>query len=357
MKARLPRGQASGDRETDDHRVMMAAHHQASARFAALSDVGRSSAGSWEPPLRWNGVDLRHLAALQAVAERRSFGRAAKALSVTQSAVSHQIAQLEDRLGVVLIDRRTPGGPDLTAAGAIVARHAAAVFGHLAATISELDSLASGSAVVRIGVFPSAGAAILPRLIRLLRTRSPGLSIQLHEEPDDTALLRLLHGGQLELAFVVLPVPDERFTTRELAEDPWCVVVPGGGRLASEATITLRSLARLPLIGMRRGSPLQLGESRLQLAGYSPDIVARADDIGTIQGLVAAGLGVALLPRMLLTVRHPGVAICSIVDPVEPRRLGIAWRAGEELAISLRLVVDAAVTALAPPLTPTVAGD
>ena len=276
---------------------------------------------------------------------------------MTQSAVSHQIAQLEERLGAILVDRRSQGGPDLTPAGAIVARHAAAVFGHLTATIAELDSLASGSAVVRVGVFPSAGAAILPRLMRLLRTRSPGLSIELHEELDDTALLKLLLSGRLDLAFVVLPVPDERFATRELVEDPWCVVVPGGGRLASEGTITLRGLSRLPLIGMRHGSPLQQGESRLQLAGYPADIVARADDIGTIQGLVASGLGVAIVPRMLLTVRHPGVAICTFADPVEPRRVGIAWRAGPEPAVSLRLVVDTAVAALAPALTPTVAGD
>ena len=155
----------------------------------------------------------------------------------------------------------------------------------------------------------------------------------------------------------MLPVADDRFATQELVEDPWCVVVPGGGRLAAEGTITLRGLSRLPLIGMRHGSPLQLGESRLQLAGYTADVVVRADDLGTIQGLVAAGLGVAILPRMLLTVRHPGVAICTIAEPVEPRRVGIAWRAGREPAVSLRLVVDTAVAALAPPLTPTVAGD
>jgi DNA-binding transcriptional LysR family regulator len=322
-----------------------------------LPDNARTTSEARDPGLRWHGVDLRHLAALQAVAEHRSFGLAAKALNVTQSAVSHQIAQLEDRLGANLIDRRSRGGPDLTPAGAIVARHAAAVFGHLTATIAELDSLASGAAVVRIGVFPSVGAAILPRVIRLLRTRSPGLSVHLHEEQDDDALLKLLAAGQLDLTFVVLPVADPRFTSRELVEDPWCVVVPGGGRLAAEGTISLRALARLPLIGMNHGTPLQLGESRLQLAGYTPDIVVRADDVGTTQGLVAAGLGVAILPRMLLTVRHPGVAICTLSDPVEPRRVGIAWRAEQEPATSLRLVVEAAVAALAPPLTPTVTSD
>ena len=170
----------------------------------------RSPADATEPALRWNGVDLRHLAAVQAVAEHRSFGRAATALHVTQSAVSHQIAQLEERLGVSLVDRRARGGPDLTPAGAIVARHAAAIFSHLAATGAELETLANGSATVRIGVFPSAGAAILPRLMRLLRTRQPDLVIRLHEEQDDLALLRLLHAGHLDLAFVVLPVAGSR---------------------------------------------------------------------------------------------------------------------------------------------------
>ena len=322
-----------------------------------MAESVRERGAASDPAVRWNGVDLRHLAALQAVAEHRSFGRAATALHVTQSAVSHQIAQLEERLGATLVDRRARGGPDLTPAGAIVARHAVAVFGHLAASSSELDGLASGSTVVRVGVFPSAGAAILPRLLRHLRTSSPELGVQFHEEPDDGGLLRLLHAGQLDLAFVVLPVEDPRCVTRELVEDPWCVVVPGGGRLAARGSITLRGLARLPLIGIRHGSPLQLGESRLRLAGHTPDVVARADDIGTVQGLVAAGLGVAILPRMLLTVRHPDVAICTLADPVEPRRVGIAWRAEAQELASIQTVVAAATDALARPLPPSATCD
>ncbi len=309
-----------------------------------------------DPTLRWQGIDLRHLAALQAIASHRSFGHAATALHVTQSAVSHQIAQLEDRLGTTLVDRRARGGPDLTPAGAIVVRHADAVFGHLEATVAELDALDHGSSVVRVGVFPSAGAAILPRLIRLVRERNPSLAIQLHEAAEDGALLRLLAAGQLDLAFVVLPVADQRFVTRELVADPWCVVVPGGGRLAAEGSIALRDLARLPLIGLRHGSPLQLGESRLQLAGFTADVVARADDIGTVQGLVAAGIGVAILPRMLLTVRHPAVAICTLADRVEPRRVGLAWLAEQEPAATVRLVVEAAAETLASRLTPTLRG-
>ena len=313
---------------------------------------GESEPGS-DPFTPWPGVDLRHFAALIAVSTNRSFGGAAATLHLTQSAISHQIAQLEERVGVPLVDRRAAGGPNLTAAGQIVARHASAIFTHLSAVRAELLAQSERVASVTIGVFPSAGAAILPGLLRWLRRQSPALEVAIHEEPEDAALLRMVDSGRLDLAFVVLPVDDERFHTKEVVEDPWCVVVPSGGRLAASGTLALRGLASLPLIGLRHGAPLQQGESRLKIAGYDADVVVRVDDIGTIQGLVAAGLGVAILPRMLVTVRHPGVSICTLADPVAPRRIGVAWSALRQPTAAVAAVVEATVATLAQALGPT----
>ena len=296
------------------------------------------------------GVELRHLVALNAVGVERSFKRAATRLHLTQSAISHQIAQLEERVGCLLVERRAPGGVELTTAGEVIARHAAGVIAHLDAAHAELSARRAGGAVVRAGTFPSAGASILPRTLRRLRDARAAIHVEVHEEGDDRELLRLVTAARLDVAFVVLPVDDDAFETVELLEDPWYVAVPAGSALARDTTpLSLRSVAGLPLIGFRAGSPLQLGESRLRMAGYGVDVVCRVDDVGTIQGLVAAGLGVAVLPGLLLVQRHPGVVVRTFAEPCAPRRVGLAWSAIGPPGEAVRTFVDATVAAVRQP--------
>ena len=140
---------------------------------------------------RWLGVELRHLAALQAIATEGAFGRAAARLGYTQSAVSQQIATLERIVGERLLER--PGGPrpvSLTEAGRLLVRHAEAIVARLEAAQADLEALAAGAAgSLRVGTYQSVGARILPVLMREFAAAWPRVEIQLTESANDDELL------------------------------------------------------------------------------------------------------------------------------------------------------------------------
>src|SRR5438128_7812483 len=159
-------------------------------------------------PDGWLGVELRHLAALQAVAEEGSFGRAAARLGYTQSAVSQQIATLERLVGLRLIER--PGGPrpvSLTEAGRILLRHAEAIDARLRAAKADMDALSAGRAGrLRVGTFQSVGTRVLPTLLRRFSETHPQVEIFLQESADEDDLLELVERGELDLSFSTLPL-------------------------------------------------------------------------------------------------------------------------------------------------------
>jgi DNA-binding transcriptional LysR family regulator len=174
------------------------------------------------------GVELRHLAALEAVARTRSFGKAARDLGYTQSAVSQQIAQLERSVGQRLVER--PGGPrpvDLTDAGRLLLRHADAIVAQLDAAQADMAALAEGAAgPLRVGIYQSVGARILPALLRRFREEYPRVEVSIREETDAADLLRLLEHGELDLTFADLPLPEGPFETEEVLSDPYVLLVP-----------------------------------------------------------------------------------------------------------------------------------
>src|SRR5207302_2185085 len=138
-------------------------------------------------PDRWLGVELRHFAALQALAAEGSFGRAAERLGYTQSAVSQQIATLERIVGEKLVER--PGGPrpvSLTEAGRVLLHHAESIVARLQAAQADLAALASGEAgSLRVGTFQSVGAKVLPEVLRRFRAAWPDVRIELRESHSD----------------------------------------------------------------------------------------------------------------------------------------------------------------------------
>lgn len=275
----------------------------------------------------WLGVELRHLAALQAVAEEESFGRAAERLGYTQSAVSQQIQALERIVDQRLVER--PGGPrrvSLTEAGELLLRHAAGIVAQLQAAQADLAAFAEGSAgTLRVGTYQSVGARVLPRLLREFTEAWPSVSVQLTEWSDDGHLLSLVERGELDFSFVMLPVEEGPFEPVELMLDPHVLVVPAGSELARRPKPpSLREVAGMPLIGNRLCRSVHQVETRLRDAGVEPQIVFRSDDNGTIQGLVAAGVGVALVPLLTVDTGHEGTAVLGLAD-VPPRRIGIAW--------------------------------
>src|SRR6476646_10383209 len=274
---------------------------------------------------RWLGVELRHLVALDAVARHRSFGQAARELGYTQSAVSQQIAQLERVVGQRLVDR--PGGPrrvDLTDAGRLLLRHADAIVAQLDAAKADMAALAEGAAgPLRVGIYQSVGARILPALLRRFRQSWPRVDVHVREETDAADLLRLLEHGELDLTFADLPLPEGPFESVEVLRDPYVLIVTADSELAARDTaLPLRELSGVPLIGWR-----STGEPETYLRGRVPDlnVVFRTDDNGTLMGLVAEGLGVAVVPRLVVNPRNPAYVARPFGNRIPPRQLAIVW--------------------------------
>lgn len=279
-------------------------------------------------PDSWLGLELRHLIALKAIAEEGTFGRAAERLGYTQSAISQQIAMLERITGQRLIDR--PGGPrpvSLTEAGELLLRHAEAIAARLQAAQADLAALDAGDAgPLRIGTYQSVGARVLPTLLREFAAQWPGVDVTLRESADDTDLVKLVERGELDLTFVMLPVGPGPYETVALFRDPYVLVVPAGSPLASrDRTPSLRELVDHPLISNRTCRTTERVEDRLRQTGRAPQIVLRSDDNGTVQGLVAAGVGIAIVPRLTVDPLDESIRVVDLGDRVPPRLIGIAW--------------------------------
>ena len=279
-------------------------------------------------PDSWLGLELRHLIALRAIAEHGTFGRAARELGYTQSAISQQIAMLERIIGQRLIDR--PGGPrpvSLTEAGELLLRHADAIAARLQAAQADLAALDAGDAgPLRIGTYQSVGARVLPALLREFSEEWPKIDITLRESSDDRELMQLIERGELDLSFVVLPLEPGPYEAAELFRDPYVLVVPAGSPFASrERPPSLREIVDQPLISYRTCRTTERVVDRLRQAGRDPNIVFRSDENGTIQGLVAAGVGLAIMPALTVEPTNEAIEIVDLGDRVPPRLIGIAW--------------------------------
>lgn len=298
-------------------------------------------------PDRWLGVELRHLAALDAVATESSFGRAAERLGYTQSAVSQQIATLERIVGERLVER--PGGRrrvSLTEAGTLLQRHAEAIVARLDAAQADLRALRAGEAgTLRVGVYQSVGAHILPDLMRRFLAEWPGVELSVIEVNSDSEpeVVERIENGELDLAFWILPLPDGPIAGVELLSDPYVLVVPVGSPLARRRTAGLAELGDVRLIGNQRCRTTIHAEEELRALGLEPQVVFRSDDNGTVQNLVAAGLGVALVARLTVDERDERIRVLRVDPPVVPRRIALAWHRDRHRSPAARAFVTLAV--------------
>ncbi len=300
---------------------------------------------SWPTSENWLGLELRHLIALKAIAEEGTFGRAAASLGYTQSAVSQQIAMLERIVGQKLIDR--PGGPkpvSLTEAGELLLRHADAIAARLQAAQADLAALDAGDGgPLRIGTYQSVGARVLPALFREFSEQWPDVEITLQESADDRDLIHLVERGELDLTFVVLPLDPGPYETVDLFRDPYVLVVPAGSQLASrDRAPSLRELVEHPLISNRTCRTTQRVEDRLRQAGRDPHIAFRSDDNGTVQGLVAAGVGIAIVPRLTVDETDDAIRVVDLAERVPPRLIGIAWHSDRKRTRAAQAFVELA---------------
>jgi DNA-binding transcriptional LysR family regulator len=277
---------------------------------------------------QWLGIEVRHLAALQAVAEAGSFRAAAARLGYTQSAVSQQIATLERIVGTKLIER--PGGPravSLTETGRLVLRHAEAIIARLQAAQADVTSMLEGGAgSLRVGAFQSAGARILPELVRRFKADWPRVDVMLTESASDNELLARVERGDLDLSFVMPPLPEGPFEALELMRDPWMLVVPADSPLAERREpLPLREVAELPLIGPRLCRSREQMHAHFRARALEPNYVFQSDENNTIHGLVAAGAGFGLMPMLAVDANDGRVVAIGLGPRVPARVIAIAW--------------------------------
>ena len=293
----------------------------------------------------WPGLELRYLAALEAIADEKSFGRAADQLGYTQSAVSQQIAALERIVGARLIER-PPGHRRvaLTDAGELLLRHAREIGARVRAAEAHLSALRDGDGgPLRVGAFQSVGARILPSLLQRFRNAWPGVEVRLDEAVCDAELQQLVAVGDLDLAFATFPTVDGPFETAELLRDPYVLMVRAGSPLAGRhRPPAAAELAALPLVTFQSHAGPQSEEDHLRARGISPSIVLRSNDNGTIRGLVAEGVCAGLIPQLAVDPADPEITTVPLEDLIPARVVGLVWHRDRELPESAASFIAAA---------------
>jgi DNA-binding transcriptional LysR family regulator len=296
-------------------------------------------------PDRWFGVEVRHLAALDAVARAGSFGRAADALGYTQSAVSQQIATLERIVGERLVER--PGGPrrvSLTEAGELLRRHAEAIVARFDAAQADMAALHAGeTGALRIETYQSVGARVLPAVMRRFLTDWPRIEITLGESRTDAELYEGIENGTVDLAFGSPPLPEGPFDSQLLMTDPWVLVVPADGPLAKRKSASLAHVSESRLLGANHCGSGCACEEALAERGFDVEYAFRSDDNSTLQGMAAAGFGVALMPLLAVSPGDERVKVLKLEPAIPRREVSVVWHRDRHRSPAARAFVDLAV--------------
>lgn len=290
---------------------------------------------------RWLGLEIRHLSALEAIAEEGSFAEAARRLGYTQSAVSQQIAALERIVDAKVVERANGRRPiGLTEDGRLVLRHGRAILARVDAARADLRARSVGLAgPLRVGTYPSVGARILPGLLPAFAHDWPDIELQLVESNADAELLSLVEEGALDLAFCMLPLAPGPFEAHELLRDPWLLVLPAPASTDGTA-VTLRP--GQPLLAFRTCPTTDELEPLLRRWGVDAKVVFRSDDTATLQALVAAGVGVAFMPCLTVDRNDAGTVVGDVRNDLPPRRVAIAWHRDRDRSAASRAFVEAA---------------
>lgn len=274
-------------------------------------------------------VNLRDLRYLVALADLRHFGRAAEACHVSQPTLSTQIRKLEEELGVALVERAprqvmlTPVGRDI----ADRARRVLADVEQMRETARRTIDPEGGS--IRLGIFPTLGPYLLPHVVPVLRARFPKLELLLVEEKTEQ-LLAMLRNGRLDAAVLALPLHEDWLESEFLFEEPFVLAVPNNHALANRRNLQLSDLADQHLLLLEDGHCLR--DQALEVctkAGAGEKDGFRATSLETLRQMVAAGVGITLLP--MLAVKPPvststDIKLVSFKSPAPTRRVAMVWR-------------------------------
>lgn len=270
-------------------------------------------------------LNVARLHVLKEVAYRGSLSAAALALDYSQSAVSQQIAALEAEAGMALLERR-PRGVSLTAAGQTLVGHAEGILARLEAAEASLAAIAGlAGGRLRVASFPSAGATLMPLALARFRAAYPHVEVSFSEgEPE--AVVPRLNAGEVDLAllfeFPGEPLVHPQIACTTLLEDPMHLALPAAHPLARKSALQLRELASEAWVQTSSTSLCARHVVRTcHAAGFEPRVAFESDDYHTVQGLVAAGVGVALIPELAMPTVREGIAIRPLSSAAPVRKV------------------------------------
>jgi DNA-binding transcriptional LysR family regulator len=289
-------------------------------------------------------LHVGRLRVLTEVINQGSFSAAAEALAYTQSAVSQAIARLEEETGTKLVVRDRSGVRP-TAAGSTLVEHAETIFAQIDAAETDLAAvLGVRIGRLRMASFPSAGATLMPLAIATFREAHPDVSLTLAEgEPEEIA--PRLRAGEFDLALLfefpgVRERPGAGLRSVGLLEDPMHVALPAAHPLADKRALTLSDLRDEDWVQTSASSPCARHVVRSCLgAGFEPRVTFESDDYETVQGLVAAGVGVALIPRLALTRLRPEIVVRELAPRSPERKVVAATTAAPGVAPAARTMI------------------
>jgi DNA-binding transcriptional LysR family regulator len=276
-------------------------------------------------------LDVKRLRILREVAQQGSFSAAGEALYLSQSAVSQQIATLEREVGMQLLDR-TREGPKLTDAGRVLVAHAEAAIARLDEAERELAAIAGlEGGELRLASFPSASATVLTEAVSIFHRRHPKVRLSVADAEPEQSLPRL-RAGELDVALMfdypAVPASEERDLDRTLVlTESMHLALPKGHELADRPVVPLIEFEDVEwLCGSRPSSCGEIVFAACRGAGFEPRIGFESDDYHVMQGFIAAGLGVTLLPDLALATLRSDVVVRPTDPPAPQRRVWAASR-------------------------------
>lgn len=276
-------------------------------------------------------MELRHLRYYVAVAEECHFGRAAARLHIAQPPLSQQVKQLEAELGVKLLVRSTRR-VELTAAGERFLSRARELLSQVDAATTEVRRVAAGElGHIAIGFTGTATYELLPSLSKALRHELPGVELDLHGEMLTPSQTEALTDGRLDIGLLRPPVGDVDLVTRTLRVEPLIAVLPEGHRLAAASHVDIADLREETLVGypsQHRSVIHDAVQEACRDAGFTPRPTEVAET-STLVSFVAAGLGVALVPRSVQHLRITGATYRPLTGTPPTVALAVATRREE----------------------------
>ncbi len=273
-------------------------------------------------------MELRHLRYFTAVAEELNFRRAAEQLHIAQPPLSKQICDLEEELGVQLF-LRTKRRVELTEAGRVFLAEARRTL-EQAEQAKRAAQRADRGEIGRLvlGFVMSATCTVLPDVLRVFRTRHPAVELVIEESSTDQGIADL-HNKRIHVALLRQPVSDEALSIEPVLQEPLILALPEGHPLAGQLQVSVRKLAGEPFIVFPRDLGSGFYDQILSFchrAGFSPKVAQEAGQMQTILSLVAAGMGVALIPASVQVLHSAGVVYKALRERTPKTGIAVAWR-------------------------------